>query len=85
MPRYRAKKTGFYANVLRVPGTPSEVIVTDEPLKSVPDWMEEIKETPAKPKAVKRGGKRKVVAGAQEAPQADPSADLSFKGSVQEL
>lgn len=85
MPRYRVKEKGFFDNVLRVPGTPSEIVVTAKPLKPVPRWMEEIKESVAKPKRVKRQGRQKIVADPKPDNPSPDSGELNFKGSVEEL
>ena len=93
MAMYRATKTGFFDNELRVPGTDSALIVTPKKLSEVPSWMEEV--TPPskkkKPPVKKtRDGEDKPVAtdGDEDEGDTSPSLDddkTEFKGPVEEI
>lgn len=43
MPSYKVLKPGFFGGVYRAPGSKHDPVVTDKPLKPVPNWLEEIK------------------------------------------
>ena len=47
MPSYKAIKTGFWEGELHGPGSSRSVVVTKNPLKHVPSWLELISESKA--------------------------------------
>lgn len=82
MPKYKVLEKGFYNGQIYSPNGKRSFLYTDEPLKTVPSWLEVVKPETAAQKKKRIAAEKKIADADQKKAKEDQKAidDLTFMG-----